>query len=227
MIRNPQNSIIAPGPCSCKDQRSPVPCEHIVISDHPLNDPWLQSLLDLDREENLYIWAYEAIRIAYSDNGCRPIFYFPIAAFTPSFSNQISYSYTDSLGNEQLRTYVNFRAAPIYEYRWNFSEQCRSQFSILGPHYDAQENYIDRTLCDGSFHADLSIKFEYEHVDEVLLGDELIILPFTLYVYRRDADLDFTELFGVVEFDVAPYRYDNKQRVNSCINKVAIRKWAN
>ncbi len=65
-------------------------------------------------------------------------------------------------------------------------------------------NYGDRVLCPrmvddteycSTFQGDLALGYTYKFSDECLLGDEVVSLPFVIYVYCRDHLLTWLEIY--------------------------------
>lgn len=209
IIRDANNSMI------CPFINFPVPSLGAIDVRYALYD----SYVEMDSAALFYERAWFSIRIAYGDNGCVPIFYFPIATFSPSRCTDVTFNVFSPDGSLYRSTYTRLTSAPRAEYAWNLGEGPRTKFSILGAHYDRREEYIDRFPHDSPFRQDLAIQFVYEETAECLFGDEVVPLPITLYVYRRDSDLSFTELLGAVRGFGVPYRYEAGPNLGSCLGK--------
>ncbi|KAE9393310.1 hypothetical protein BT96DRAFT_943996 [Gymnopus androsaceus JB14] len=169
-----------------------------VATDNEYKKAWCESHFDDHCDWLEYGRAWHAIRIAYGDNGCQPIFYFPIASFTPSRSSKRPWGVFTPNGILWGDFYDEITPAPLNEYPRNLGTGPCNHFSILGAHYDKREDYIDRYPHDSPVHQDLAIRFMYEETTEVKLGGEVFFVPITKFIFRRNSDLSFIEIYGTV-----------------------------
>ncbi|KAE9383681.1 hypothetical protein BT96DRAFT_1008892 [Gymnopus androsaceus JB14] len=190
-----------------------------VAADNEYERAWRESHFDDHRDWLEYGRAWHAIRIAYGDNGCQPIFYFPIASFTPSRSSKRAWGVFTPNGILRGDFYDEITPAPLNEYPRNLGTGPRKHFSILGAHYDRREDYIDRYPHDSPVRQDLAIRFMYEETAEVELCGEVFFVPITKFVFRRNSDLSFIEIYGTVANYGVTNRYSVPQNVSSCLSK--------
>ncbi|KAE9392207.1 hypothetical protein BT96DRAFT_1000612 [Gymnopus androsaceus JB14] len=156
-----------------------------------------------------------------------PLFYFPIAAFTPLCLTDVTFNVLSPDDPLYRSTYAKLSPASCFEYAWNLGIGPHMNFSFLGAHYDCREEYINHFPHDSPFHQDLAIQFVYKEVEECLLGDEVIPLPVTLYAYCDNSDFSFTELYGAVHGFGVPYQY-KAPNLRLCLGRdlfLALVKW--
>ncbi|KAE9390389.1 hypothetical protein BT96DRAFT_1024572 [Gymnopus androsaceus JB14] len=169
-----------------------------VATDNEYERAWHESHFDDHHDWLEYGRAWHAIRIAYGDNGCQPIFYFPIASCTPSRLSKRPWGVFTPNGILQGDFYDEITPAPLNEYPRNLGTGPRKHFSILG---------------------DLAIRFMYEETAEVELGGEVFFVPITKFVFCRDSDLSFIEIYRTVANYGVTNRYSIPQNVSSCLSK--------
>ncbi|KAE9400067.1 hypothetical protein BT96DRAFT_938958 [Gymnopus androsaceus JB14] len=123
IIRDANNSMI------CPFINFPVPSLGAINVRYALYD----SYVEMDRAALFYERAWFSIHIAYGDNGCIPIFYFPIATFSPSHCTDVTFNVFSPDGSLYRSTYTRLTSAPRADYAtkhvWSVDLENRLQWA--------------------------------------------------------------------------------------------------
>ena len=87
--------------------------------------------------------------------------------------------------------------------------------TLVGEH-DA--DYVDNHQFSSYERGDLTLQYIYDVPVKYWLGGELVILPITLYVYRRDYQLRWSEIKAFHRSGYIPFRYPPRVGANGTIH---------